>query len=177
MPLPSSLAIPVSTRICLNPPPAATMSKMPAIGGSAAPTLLLIASRFMPEALLRVKIASRVVSSKANIGSPRKSKILWTAVPLRAKISARALPIMRTTGSRTVIKVTENLGRPGAIPQRPFSSELRKRSGASAGTHRAASRENSGPAATTVGMAIRTPSPRVMPRSALSSPMAANGPG
>lgn len=32
MPLPSSLAIPVSTRICLNPPPAATMSKMPAIG-------------------------------------------------------------------------------------------------------------------------------------------------
>lgn len=47
--LPSSLAIPVSTRICLNPPPAATMSKMLAIGGSAAPTLSLIASRFMPE--------------------------------------------------------------------------------------------------------------------------------
>ena len=29
---------PASTSVCLNPPPAATMSRMPAIGGSAPPT-------------------------------------------------------------------------------------------------------------------------------------------
>ena len=41
MPLPSSLAIPVSTRICLNPPPAATMSTV-SYTHLTLPTILLV---------------------------------------------------------------------------------------------------------------------------------------
>ena len=106
----SSLAMPVSTRICLKPPPAATMRRMPAIGGREAPMQSLMASLSIPEVLPRVKIASRVVSSRANIGWPRKSRTLRMTVPFAAKMSARALPIMRMTGSRTVMRVTENFG-------------------------------------------------------------------
>ena len=114
-------------------------------------------------------------------------------------MSANALPSISTTGSSTVARVTPNAGcgpcgvvrvarcrRAGSSPlgvgggaagvRRPRArfdlEEVRGADAHPAGGERA----NSGPAMT-VGIAITTPSARVMPRSAFRSSIATSGPG
>ena len=43
-----TLPTPASTSTCLNPPPAATMSRIPAIGGSARPVVSPTSARLNP---------------------------------------------------------------------------------------------------------------------------------
>ena len=50
--------MPESTSSCLKPPPAATMSRIPAIAGSAPPTEAEIRSRPKPTAVPRVNMAT-----------------------------------------------------------------------------------------------------------------------
>lgn len=165
-------AIPVSMRVCLNPPPAPTIKRIPAIGGSALLRTSEMSSLLMPDARPSVKIATRTDSSSATNGSPMKSSTLRPVVPSSSAMSANALPIIRTTGSRTVPRVMPKPGR-----RSRFSVVASKRSPAGTGTHRSANRAKSGPATTMVGIATRMPSARVRPRSASTTSIAASGPG
>src|SRR6476659_4435903 len=65
-----TLEMPLSTSTCLSPPPAATISRMPAIGGSAASTVTDSRDRSKPAATPSVYIASSTASSSAISGVP-----------------------------------------------------------------------------------------------------------
>ena len=96
--------MPVSTRVCLNPPPAATISRMPAIGGSDCLERLGDAVAVHPGAAAegehghddgdeqRDQRGADEVEDLLRPGSPSSS----------TKMSAIALPIISTTGSSTV---------------------------------------------------------------------------
>ena len=71
------LAIPESTRVCLNPPPAPTMSRIPAMGASEAPTRPLTSSAPSPRRAPKRYMAARTVISRATIGLPT-NRAAWT---------------------------------------------------------------------------------------------------
>jgi hypothetical protein len=77
----TTLATPESTSICLNPPPAVTISRIPATPGKPAPSELLISSRFIPASRPRLAIAT----SRATAGVPIKSAVLSLAASFRAQ--------------------------------------------------------------------------------------------
>ena len=83
----------VSTSVCLKPPPAATISRMPAIGGSdCSERLAPIALASMPAPRPRVNTATITAMSSAIKGVPRKSSTTRTGAFLSAmKMSASAL--------------------------------------------------------------------------------------
>ena len=73
---PMAPPIPVSTSTCLKPPPAATMSSGPAIGGSEVSNDFDSSVLFMPVPTPRVKIATTTAISSATSGVPMKSSTL-----------------------------------------------------------------------------------------------------
>ena len=153
--------MPVSTSTCLKPPPAATISRMPAMGGRASLTDLVMASLFMPEARPKVNIATNTEISSAMNGLPITSKTFCTPFSgSSTMMSTIALAIISATGSSTVASVLPNEGRVSTA----LSSRPSNRCGGGTSTQRPASRPNSGPETITVGMATSTPSISVVPR-------------
>ena len=66
----------------------------------------------MPEPRPRVNIATMTAMSSAMSGVPSRSKTWRTVLVLsEMKMSTRALPIIRATGSRTLNSVTPKDGR------------------------------------------------------------------
>ena len=172
----SNVPIPLSTRTCLKPPPAATMSKIPAIAGRAAPVVLEMVSRSIPDPRPRVNIATTTAISRAMIGVPSTSstcRTIWSSSLM--KISAMALPSINTTGSRTLKIVMANDGR--LVLTSVSSGSASKVVGTGSTTQRPASFPKRGPATMMVGTATATPSASVVPRSAPSTSMATSGPG
>ncbi len=174
--------IPVSTRTCLNPPPAPTMSRMPAMGGSAAVMLVCRDLRFIPPGRPRRKNPASTAMVSAMAGVPRKSRIVFhSAVLFGAVMSATAFPSISTTGRRMLMIAAANDGRLRStpVPVVPSASPSGSRysPGTSTGTHLAANRLNTGPARTIVGMATSTPKASVTPRFAPRAPIATSGPG
>ena len=112
----------MSTSVCLNPPPAATLKMMPANGGSDFSSGDASSARFIPEPRPKVAMATRTASSSATSGVPRKSSAESNELPWPAKMSASALPSISTTGSRTVNSVVENFGRRRAGPVLPAAA-------------------------------------------------------
>ena len=74
--------MPVSTRVCLKPPPAATMSRMPAIGGSDFSSEDASSLVPMPAPRPRVNMATMTAMSSAMSGVPRKSSTVRTGLPV-----------------------------------------------------------------------------------------------
>ena len=71
----SMVPIPVSTSTCLKPPPAPTMSRIPAIGPSESPIEEPSAVPLIPDPRPSVNIPTRTVMSRASRGAPRKSSV------------------------------------------------------------------------------------------------------
>ena len=92
----SSVPMPVSTRTCLKPPPAATISRMPAIGGSdGLHDLRDLAPGPCPESRPSVNIATTSEINSANSGSPIRSSTRRSGCDLSSiRMSASALPII-----------------------------------------------------------------------------------
>ena len=108
----SNVPTPVSISTCLNPPPAETISRMPAMGGSESPMDLVIPARSIPEPRPKVNIATNTAISSAMNGLPMTSKTCWTRFSsLSMTMSAIALAIISTTGSSTDASVIPNDGR------------------------------------------------------------------
>src|SRR3954468_8670945 len=78
----TTLPTPASTSTCLKPPPAATMSRMPAIGGSAPPTTDEVCTRLKPARLPSEYIASSSPKTSATGGLPSTSRASRTLLPL-----------------------------------------------------------------------------------------------
>ena len=132
MPLAIASAIPESTKVCLKPPPAATMSRMPAIGANEEPTRPLTAERLFPSEKPNANIATTVVIVRAISGVPTKTTACPTAEASCPSISTRVRASMRNTGSSTTSIAEKNVGRfsPSTGP-----SSVASRSRAGSGTH------------------------------------------
>src|SRR3954452_14891944 len=107
---PTSWPTPASTSTCLKPPPAATMSRIPAIPGSEPPTVLEIFSRPKPTAAPSVNIASRTPANSATTGVPTMSRTVRSVDPLSRVSSPIARRSISPTGSRTVTIVAPRAG-------------------------------------------------------------------
>ncbi len=166
---------PASIRVCLKPPPAPTISRMPAIGARDFSTVVDRRSLVKPAARPSVNMPTITAASNAISGEPMTSKTRCTlCAGSSTTMSTSALDSISTTGSSMVARVAPKPGRFSS------SSEARAgtmRSGAGTSTQRAAYREKTGPAMITVGMATRTPSASVTPRLALTASIATSGPG
>src|ERR1700731_1585094 len=184
----SIVPIPLSTRICLNPPPAATIKMMPATGGRPDATHFANSSRDIPTPTPKVNMPTTTAMSSATNGVPRTSKTTRNGLlSSLTKTSTTALPSISATGTSTLNSVIPNEGRrhPCSVRSRRISSAgagppdslVGNVSGASITTQRPASLPKSGPATITVGIATDTPSANVMPRSACRLAIATSGPG
>ncbi len=171
----TALPTPTSIRVCLKPPPAPTMKTMPAIGPRDFSTVVEIRALLKPAARPSVSMPSRTAASSAISGEPMKSKTRWgSALGSSITTSTRALPSIRTTGSRIVASTAPKLG----VCSRFSASTGAAVSGTASGpTQRSATRAKSGPATIRVGTAISRPRASVTPRSACSASTATSGPG
>lgn len=91
---------PTSISVCLKPPPAPTISRMPAIGASDFSTVEESRSLVNPAARPSVNIPTMTAASRAMSGEPMTSVTRWMPLSLSSTtMSTSALPSMRTTGS------------------------------------------------------------------------------
>lgn len=131
---------PESMRVCLNPPPAPTISRMPAMGARDFSTVDPSRSLVNPAARPSVNMPTITDASSAISGEPATSKIRWTICSgSSTTMSTSALASISTTGSSMVAMVAPNPGRFSS------SSEARAgimRSGTGTSTQRAAYFEN-----------------------------------
>ena len=111
--------MPVSTRVCLKPPPAETMSRMPAIGGSDCSIDSLISLAAHAGAAAEGEHRDEDGDQQRDErGAEEVEDLLHAAVPSSTKMSASALPSISTTGSSTVASGDAEAGRVAAAVRR-----------------------------------------------------------
>ena len=187
---PITLPIPVSTSICLNPPPAATMSRIPAIGGSERSSEVAELARGpCPTPTPKVNIATstaeeqrdergaeevearcaRASSARSADDRCRRSGLGRASARRGEQARSPAWPEASARWS------TSDGRRPAARRAASNGAPRRRADGRPSG--RRSDLPNSGPATITVGIATRMPSTSVRPRSAPTASIAMSGPG